>query len=79
MFRFTPRFKFTLSMCLLVLGAMLFSFADDLAPAGADASCPEFACPSGQICCGGSCIDPAVQGCCGDIAYNLNEGCCIDE
>jgi len=73
------KLKFTASVFFLVLGAMMFSIAEGLAPSGANAACPETQCPSGQVCCGGSCIDSATMGCCGDVAYNLDEGCCVDE
>jgi hypothetical protein len=35
-------------------------------------------CESGQICCGGACIDPATQQCCVGSAIPKDEICCGD-
>ncbi|GHT09514.1 hypothetical protein FACS1894170_00120 [Planctomycetales bacterium] len=35
-------------------------------------------CESGEICCGGACIDAATQQCCSNVAISQNEICCGD-
>lgn len=71
------KLRFVATLFFVVLGSMMFSIDDSLAPQTAGASCQETQCPSGQVCCDGICIDPTTTGCCGGEPYDLDEYCCF--
>jgi len=76
MFKLSEKLKFMGTLFFIVVGAMLFSIDDSFGPSFAGATCPESSCPSGEVCCGGVCIDAATTGCCDGEEYDLETQCC---
>lgn len=63
------KLKSVAAMFFLLVAAVMVSIA---------AACPESQCPSGQVCCGDTCIDPSTTGCCdGEVPYDPEKYCCV--